>query len=254
MSPFSPPPDHARHDLGEIAALAGGDGEHGGPAGDLIAACPDCRAEFDLQRRVRGWLEAAPAVGLTDDERVALRERVGRSTRSGSVVASPRTRRPPLLWLRVGYVAAGLAVLAGIGGVLANLGEVGPGPSVEAFDAVAAEAPSGGDEADTTAGAALAATEAQRATLAGGDVEAVRAEVEDMLERAREATGEEAGAPDAEMLAATPCLDETGGRPVVMAADSVLDGEAITILVVAGDEAPEALVFRTGDCTPVDLG
>jgi hypothetical protein len=129
------------HDLDLIAALADGsvsDGDNGvasdgdnGVASDaaaarsLIETCPVCRAEYEAQTRVLGWLADVPTPSMTDLERAGLHRAV-RSAVEGE--------RPPAVpapwWQRLGYVAAGLLVAAGLFGVLRNAGLTGEGDTL----------------------------------------------------------------------------------------------------------------------------
>lgn len=170
--------------------------------------------------------------------------------------------------MRIGTAAAALAVVAGVGGLFNEIG--GDNDGGTAFQTIASELAAGSAEttaaaaATTTTAASFAAASTERSVLAGGDADAVRAEIEELMARA--ASQEEAGVPaDAQADAMTgipPCNDELAGREVLITAESVLDGEPIVVFVVSRTEESEptaseadveALVFRTVDCSAVDL-
>jgi hypothetical protein len=117
------------HDLDLIAALADGsaseaiDGvaSEAAKARSLVEACPVCRAEYEAQTRVIGWLAAAASPAMTDLERAGLHRAI-RSDLEGD--EKPQAVPTPW-WQRLGYVAAGLLVAAGLYGVLQNAGLTG---------------------------------------------------------------------------------------------------------------------------------
>jgi hypothetical protein len=130
------------HDLDLIAALADGsaseaiDGvaSEAAKARSLVDTCPVCRAEYEAQTRVIGWLAAAPSPAMTDLERAGLHrairsdlERAGlhRAIRSDLEGDEKPQAVPAPWWQRLGYVAAGLLVAAGLYGVLQNAGFTG---------------------------------------------------------------------------------------------------------------------------------
>ena len=85
--------DHRLHDVDLVAAYAGEDpGIDRDAAAALVAACPDCRSEFSLQRDVAMWLSGAPVVTLDEGERSFLHDRVERGI-AGSDVVSLSDRR-----------------------------------------------------------------------------------------------------------------------------------------------------------------
>jgi hypothetical protein len=108
------------HDLDLIAALADGSASEAAEARSLVETCPVCRAEYEAQTRVIGWLAAAPKPAMTDLERAGLHHAVR------SVIEGEREKAAPApWWQRLGYVAAGLLVVAGLFGVLQNAGLMG---------------------------------------------------------------------------------------------------------------------------------
>ena len=270
--------DHRLHDVDLVAAYAGEDpGVDRDAAAALVAACPDCRSEFSLQRDVAMWMSGAPIVTLDDDERTVLHDRV-ESGIAGSAVVSLTDRRsrrqPGQILFRIASAAAAVAVVAGLGGVFGNVG--GDNDGGDAFQTVSAELTAAGSEEGATTAAAGATTtidipfaaggSLQRAMLPGGDAEVVQSEIEELIAQATDV--ESAGVPEdaqADALYADPsCVDLIADRDVLLTAESALDGEAVIIFVVAGnvdadaansdDTPPEALVFKISDCTLVDLG
>jgi hypothetical protein len=117
------------HDLDLIAALADGsaseaiDGvaSEAAKARSLVDTCPVCRAEYEAQTQVIGWLAAAPSPAMTDLERAGLHRAI-RSDLEGD--EKPQAVPAPW-WQRLGYVAAGLLVAASLYGVLQNAGFTG---------------------------------------------------------------------------------------------------------------------------------
>lgn len=156
-------PGMHEHDLDLIAALADGSASDEAQARSLVEACPVCRAEYEAQTEVIALLAAAPRPMMTDMERAGLHRAV-RSGLENKTVPSPATP----WWQRLGYVAAGLLVVAGLFGVLQNSGFMGGADmATSATTTVAeggAEAPveevpfvaqdGGGDAAPTTTAAA----------------------------------------------------------------------------------------------------
>ena len=116
------------HDLDLIAALADGstsdaaDGAASGAGGarSLVETCPVCRAEYEAQTEVIAWLAGSPTPAMTDMERAGLH----RAVRSGIESEKPAAPAAPW-WQRLGYVAAGLLVVAGLVAVLQNSGVLG---------------------------------------------------------------------------------------------------------------------------------
>jgi hypothetical protein len=100
-----------------------------------------CRAEYEAQVEVITWLGAAPTPTMTDLERAELR----RGVRAGMSGPSPTAGTP--WWQRLGYVAAGLLVVAGLVGVLQR-SELMGGADEAATDVTTAAA-DGGEEAPT---------------------------------------------------------------------------------------------------------
>lgn len=246
---------HDLHDLDLIAAHASGETDPRAEA--LVSICAQCRAEYDLQRQVREWLKLAPVVTMADHERSALQYRVSEQ------IGRSRARAPGALLLRIGAAAAGLAVLAGLSGVL---GQLGGGTRQAAFSTVAGSLSAtesmipaddgdlndaaGSTEAASATTAALAMAAPQTRSFPGGDEAAVRDEAETLIEEA--ATAPAAGTAY-DRVAAPPCVEEIEGLTPLLWAESVLDGEPVVIIVVEGEEAPEASVYRLDGCELVDL-
>jgi hypothetical protein len=131
------------HDLDLIAALADGSASDEPLALTLIETCPVRRAEYEAQTEVIAWLGSAPTPAMTDMERGELR----RGVRAGIEPGSSRAAVTPW-WQRLGYVAAGLLVVAGLVGVLQR-GELMGGADEGAVSDVTTEAADGGEEAPT---------------------------------------------------------------------------------------------------------
>jgi hypothetical protein len=146
------------HDLDLIAALADGSASDEPLARSLIETCPVCRAEYDAQTEVIAWLGSAPTPAMTDIERGELR----RGIRAGIERGPSRAAVTPW-WQRLGYVAAGLLVVAGLVGVLQR-SELGGGDEGAVSDVTTAAA-DGGEEAPTE-GAPFVAEEAGEDTAA----------------------------------------------------------------------------------------
>ena len=270
--------DHRLHDVDLVAAYAGYDPEiDPEAAAALVAACPDCRSEFSLQRGVAMWMSRAPVVTMDNDERTVLHDQVGIAIAGSPVVSltDRRSRPPGRILFRIASAAAAVAVVAGLGGVFGNLGGDNDGGDVA--QTVAAELAAGSEEGTTTAAAEATTTIAipfaaggptERAMLPGGDSEVVQREIEELIAQAVDANAA-AGAPaDAQadaMTAVPPCLSSVEDREVLLTAESMLDGEPIIVYVVSAEMAagtspdsesqgPEALVFRITDCSAANLG
>lgn len=254
--------NHDLHDLDLIAAHASGEVD---PRAEvLVSTCGDCRAEYDLQRQVREWLSLAPAVTMAEHERSALQHRVaGQIDRQAMAGTQDRrkTQAPGALLLRIGAAAAGIAVLAGLTGVLGQIGggSAGSATTVAAAGTLAAtESMLAADDGDlsepdasteaTTAMLGMAAPESRG--LPGGDEAAVREEAKTLTE---EAVTDTATAAAENRVAQPPCVEEIEGLAPLLWAESFLDGEPVVIIVVEGEENPEALVFILKTCELVDL-
>jgi hypothetical protein len=133
------------HDLDLIAALADGSASDEALARSLVETCPVCRAEYEAQIEVIAWLGAAPRVAMTDLERAGLHRtiRAGVEGEKSSAAVTP-------WWQRLGYVAAGLLVAAGLVGVLQRSDLIGGSDQgALATATTTAEAADGGSEAPT---------------------------------------------------------------------------------------------------------
>ena len=106
-------------------------------------------------------------------------------------LADRRSRRQPgQILFRIGAAAAALAVIAGLGGVFNRVG--GDNDGGTAFQTIASEiAAEAESEAaavaaapTTTTAASFAAASAERTMLAGGDADAVKKEIEDLIDQA----------------------------------------------------------------------
>jgi hypothetical protein len=131
------------HDLDLIAALADGTASDETVARSLIETCPVCRAEYEAQTEVIAWLASAPTPAMTDIERAELRRGVRAGIERGTSLAAVTP-----WWQRLGYVAAGLLVVAGLVGVLQRSELMGGGDEGAVSDVTTAAA-DGGAEAPT---------------------------------------------------------------------------------------------------------
>ncbi|MGQ0849904.1 MAG: hypothetical protein ACT4OP_12495 [Actinomycetota bacterium] len=254
--------NHRNHDLELIAAYVSDGGDAPG-AQAQIDECADCRQEYEHQLGVRNLLRQVSPAFMTDAERLTLHRSV--LDRLGSERATdPRRRRQRrtrsagggFLWARVGAAAAGVVALASIGTFLASQpGSGGGATTTTAADVLmAADADPGQAPAAEEAGAQLAgprttAASTEMRSLPGGDLAAVRTEVERLLDRAQ--TGQTNVATD-ELH--RPCADRLGQQQVVISEEAQLDGEPIIIFIVGGDpEAVTAVVYRISDCGLIEL-
>jgi hypothetical protein len=271
--------DHRLHDVDLVAAYAGDDpGIDREAAAALVAACPDCRSEFSLQREVAMWMSGAPVVTLDTDERTLLHDQVGIAIAGSTVVSLTdrrRRRQPGQILFRIASAAAAVAVVAGLGGVFGNVG--GDDDGGDSFQTVSAELSASSEEGATTAAAEATTTIAipfaaggslERAMLPGGDAEVVQREIEELIAQAVDANAAAAGPEDAqadEVSAIPPCASAVEDREILLTAESMLDGEPIIVFVVSADEAagtspdseaeaPEALVFKITDCSVANFG
>jgi hypothetical protein len=248
--------NHDQHDLDLIAAYASG--EIDPRAEDLVGSCAGCRVEFDLQRQVREWLVSAPMVTMADHERSALHHRV--TAQLGHVLknrrAGARRFAPSTLLVRLGAAAAGLAVVLGLSGVMGQLGFGGATAATTTLAATEAVNAQVTDEASGLAASTTAAPSADyglasmRSSLIGGDADAVREEAKALAEELNVPTY---AGQATDRVAAPPCVDQIEGLTPLLWAESLLDGEPIVIIVVEGEDQPEALVYRLDTCELVDL-
>ena len=106
-----------RHDLDVIAALAAGTLEDEASARALIAACDECRIEYETQQQILAALaETAPAT-MTEGERAGLHRDLWTALRPQQ---APRTSKA--WWYRVSYAAASLLVVIGVASVISQTG------------------------------------------------------------------------------------------------------------------------------------
>ncbi len=136
------------HDLDLIAALADGSANDAATARSLVETCPVCHAEYEAQTGVIAWLADSPTPVMTDMERAGLH----RAVRSAMEDNRPSTPAPPW-WQRLGYVAAGLLLVAGLAGVLRYAGVLGgaDGMAESTATTAAGEAEAAGGAEDTGA-------------------------------------------------------------------------------------------------------
>jgi hypothetical protein len=244
-------PGMHEHDLDLIAALADGSASDEHLARTLIETCAVCRAEFEAQTEVIAWLGAAPTPTMTDIERAELR----RGVRAGLMSGPSRAAVTPW-WQRLGYVAAGLLVVAGLVGVLQRVEIMGGGDQGPVSDVTTAAA-DGGQEAPTedapfeaegagedtaaptTTAAAAMDTLASEETLALPFAELAQEARADQTERDATTTSDE----DRE------CLTRVGLDQHVVVRE--VEESGVTYLVVVPDEptAEDVVVFvEIPDC------
>lgn len=147
------------HDLDLIAALADGSGSDEATARSLVETCPVCHAEYEAQRGVIAWLADSPTPVMTEMERAGLH----RAVRSAIENETPSTAPAPW-WQRLGYVAAGLLVVAGLAGVLQNAGVLGGADGVSQSTAT-----TGAAEAEAAGGAEGTEAPAEEVPFVAGD-------------------------------------------------------------------------------------
>jgi hypothetical protein len=192
---------------------------------------------------------------LTDSERLELHAILKRLQR-GNVV-SLEDRRRTQRWMRIASVAAATFVLVGLGAVF--VGTLNRPQSRSAFSTTAGGL--GNDSsteamATTTTAAATTSAAAEGAfdtyrLLAGGDADAVRAEVDALLDQSvtyYTASPEQQTSQDQAL-----CLEEVSDREVLEVAHSRLDGRPIVIFIVATEDGKEALIYDEATCVVVEL-
>lgn len=260
------------HDPDLIAAFAVGDLTEGSreaaAAARLVEDCADCRAEHEVQRRIRATLAAAPAVHLTAGERSTLHEAVLAGIGRGGTVASLAERA---LRRRLAFAsaAAALLVVVGLGGVLTQLG--GRDGGEVAAGAPAADEALRSAAADTTAAAfsTTAAGAMQEFAPAGGVDEPVLADLGAVglaelaeaaaaavvsAENAAEPVTFDAGFFNDREQRVPECFGEATAA-VVGALFAEVDGEPVQVFVVAAGEGTYRVeAFWVEGCRPLPLG
>ncbi len=240
--------DHL-HDLDLIAAYADGVADDASEARRLLDTCPLCREEYQAQRHIKQLFASLPAPVMTETERQHLHRALVQP--GGGRVMTFAERRRARRWMQLGTVAAGLVLVVGLGSVFLRMmgGAQSDGAEEEA---VAAATTAAAAETFTTAAGAMAPLSGEAgglARLAGGDEEAVRAEVESLLE-----TNPQAGfAEDATAPEPLPCAEQLDGETVLAGAESTLNGRPILIYVVEDSPVRRAVIYYADTCTAVDL-
>jgi hypothetical protein len=247
---------HLQHDLELIAAYAEGLLADGDEARNLVEECAHCQQEYELQKGVKGLLAGLPQARLTDPERLELHAIIKRLP--GGNVITLEDRRRTQRWMRIASVAAVSFVLIGLGAVF--VGTMGGG-SRASFSTTAGALGGNDSSAEafvTTTAAAATTTALAQATdmqrLAGGDADAVRAEIDSLLLDesflpAYSASPREEAAQGIQAL----CAAEVSDREVVQVAESRLDGRPIVIFIVATEDGREALIYDEATCVLVEL-
>lgn len=242
---------HLLHDLDLIADYSDGLLEDATEAAALVRECPDCLKEYELQQAVKGLLTGLPVIRMTAEERARLDATIGGL--SGAKVITMTDRRYVQRWMRVASVAAATFVLVGLGSVfLGTMGGSGGGAAATTTAAATAQgAPPAEDsttfEATTTVASMTGQTERVFRVFSGGDADAVRDEIETMIEE-----------PLSEMYEAdardkVACHEEESDLPVLDVARSNLDGRPVVIAIVEGENGKEALIYDEATCELVDL-
>ena len=109
------------HDFDLIDSIARGDldPDEQAAAEALLATCPECRADLQLQREALAFLQAAPPVMLSDFERAALHKSIAGRLPPARRPAPASTTAP---WFQrlipAMATAAALVVVVGVGSVL----------------------------------------------------------------------------------------------------------------------------------------
>ena len=247
---------HLQHDLELIAAYAEGLLADGDEARHLVEECAHCRQEYELQKGVKGLLAGLPPVGMTDQERLELHAIIKRLPRGNVITMTDRRRTQR--WMRVASVAAAGFVLVGLGAVF--VGTLGGG-SRASFSATAASLAGN----DSSAGALATTTAADAGTttglaesadmrrLAGGDADAVRAEIDSLLLGESFSPAYSTPREDASQAQGAQCAAEVADREILEVAESRLDGRPIVIFIVAAEDGREALIYDEAACVLVEL-
>lgn len=254
------------HDFDLIAALAEGPI----PRDDsVLAGCPQCLEELEMQRLALGALRSAPRPAMTELERTRLHQVVAAVTATAK--KEKTTARAP--WFQrlmpAMAAAAALLVVVGIGSVL--VGGPGEGADDEAETTFAEAATTTtqmadtepavqedmaeGMPAETTTAPALAAvpTVEDFGIVSNTELQERAAALQDTQRVAEESLGFSAEelfdiAQASELLCAEEAA-EAAGDAIVAIARAVVDGQKVEIYVVDG---PVTYVFETSNCALID--
>jgi hypothetical protein len=189
-------------------------------------------------------------LGLDEEEQARLHRAMAGTVPAPVVSLSDRRRAQ--LWLRLGAVAATLVALVGVVNLVGRLSEAPVRAGLEALSepttaAAAATTTVLGDVASPAA----QAEEGAAFRMAGGDAEAVRAEIDQLLEAARaETLTYNTKLEDDQARRCAELLEE---RSVAAAALSNLDGRPIIIYILDDGDQPEAIVYDQATCELVEL-
>lgn len=246
---------HLQHDLELIAAYAEGLLADGDEARHLVEECADCRREFELQKGVKSMVAGLPPARLSDPERLELDAIIRRLSRGNVITLEDRRRTQR--WMRVASVAAAGLVLIGLGAVFVGTMSTG---SRSSFSTTAGALQAEGSPEALTENTTAAATSTVAGSafdtsrlLAGGDADAVRSEIDSLLDESSQplygASPREDAAQGVEVL----CSDEVSTQEVLQVAESRLDGRPIVIFIVATEDGREALIYDEATCVLVEL-
>ena len=259
------------HDFDLIASLAQGDldPEEQVAAEALLATCPECRADLQLQREALAFLQAGPPVMLSDFERAALHKSVaGRLPPFRRPVPTSTTAPWFQRLIPAMAAAAALVVVVGVGSVLVT----GSGDDMAAEPTAAATAADSQrtateeELAQDSAGNALADGEAETTTTlaaAAPGLSAIQeygiisaADLEDIVTQLKTIvatddeifySGESLQLPEAGL--ALVCAEAALGEGTVTSVGrATLDGNEVEIYRI--DD--RVVVYSTADCSLLD--
>lgn len=261
---------HETHDIDLLAALAEGRLDDPRPAEELVSSCPECAELYHTHRTVLEAVRRQPRPELTEMESRRIRTRVWDEigVSSDSPARQTPVRSTPA-WYRVLGVAAALAVVVGVAGVIVRGGGEDSGLATIAAESSDA----GGATTDAETLRALAdASESAATTAATSDTVTPEATIAaDGGEADEETVADTAAAPPAytqaglepalesfleryrqgaaEFDTAFPCGRSVPEDETIEAAEPVLiDSEPVWFVVAVANGAPEARAYRQDDC------
>lgn len=247
--------DHL-HDPDLIADYAQGTSESAHDARRLLDECAQCRAEYETQLRMKELLSGLPSVQMTEQERQRLHRSLDKVS-SGKVITLDDRRRAQR-WMKLGTVAAGMFVAVGLGSVFLQMNQGSDGGETAALEALSATTTTpmavttaAAAESDTAPAESSGLSGSALRSYEGGNSEAVRAEIEELIGNALADQGiDQYSTPAVEPR----CADRVEESTVLAGADSTLDGRPIIIYIVADQDGPRGRVFDQATCSEIDLG